>query len=51
MEAAQSNGITKGGRPGCHHFGVTPFFDTKQKKQYFSYHWKCLAHWNGQKLI
>ena len=38
-------------RPGCHQFGKTPFYDTKQKRkqQYVSCHWKCLAHWNGQK--
>ena len=31
-----SGGIAKGGaaaRPGCHHFGVTPFYNTKQKRK------------------
>ena len=32
------SGVAKGGgaggaaRPWCHHFGVTPFYDTKQKE-------------------
>ena len=29
----EGGGVGEAARPGCHHFGVTPFYDTNQTKK------------------
>ena len=49
-------GVAKGGKGGApgvtilgrHHFMLS--LKRKRKIQYVKYRWKCLAHWNGQKM-
>ena len=50
------SGVANGGQPapgvamsGLHHFMIT--IEQKRKQEYVKHCWKCLAPWNGLKII